>query len=407
MIVFMKHLFVLFYLLIGSFAFANDKEVRFTFNRGRLPDFRLAPEPIDWEGQHAVTGFLQVGPKSFRASGTYGMTIADDHRLKISIEYLTQKLGFAFASGRVHRWAAQTAIGCAYHLPLNYEWVDHVDMGMTYSYAFNRKLGSKLTSGINTIVHRRLAGASDLNLFASTSLSLWAESHLTGQLFYDWICFHRHYQKTLEKRGFGCGIQLSQRLFRKWQILLGVELHEPYVYYHAILGSAFFALGRTCDFGIFAEKVVGRYQAVPNTSRVGIEVQFAFGTTDCKSASSDASRLSPLAAWVMSPAVYVPEVLATQDEQETPLCEAPSISGVIGTQSASLGTFTLDLKAYFNGTSPLIYGASNLPPGFQINPLTGLLTGTVNESLTGSFKVTVFATNYGGRVSQTFTLVLP
>lgn len=65
------------------------------------------------------------------------------------------------------------------------------------------------------------------------------------------------------------------------------------------------------------------------------------------------------------------------------------------------GGFTYQVSASNNPTS---FSAIGLPPGFTINPATGLISGT--PSVSGTSNVTINATNAGGTVSQTITIVV-
>lgn len=54
---------------------------------------------------------------------------------------------------------------------------------------------------------------------------------------------------------------------------------------------------------------------------------------------------------------------------------------------------------------PTNYSASGLPPGFSIDPVTGLITGTPGAATVGTYTITITATNAEG-TSATFQLVL-
>ncbi len=75
------------------------------------------------------------------------------------------------------------------------------------------------------------------------------------------------------------------------------------------------------------------------------------------------------------------------------ISSASKASGTVGT------AFTYTIKASYSPTS---FNASGLPSGLSINTTTGVISGTPTE--TGTFTVTLSATNAGGTGTETLTL---
>ncbi|MEZ5681427.1 MAG: Ig-like domain-containing protein [Erythrobacter sp.] len=102
----------------------------------------------------------------------------------------------------------------------------------------------------------------------------------------------------------------------------------------------------------------------------------------------------------------------TVDITVTPVNDAPTTVGTIGDQAdADADTITsLDVTSFFTDIdSPtLTYSASGLPAGLTIDPVTGVISGTVDNSASqggsgGVYSVTVTATDGdGASVDQTF-----
>ncbi|MBO1907986.1 tandem-95 repeat protein [Microvirga sp. 3-52] len=93
--------------------------------------------------------------------------------------------------------------------------------------------------------------------------------------------------------------------------------------------------------------------------------------------------------------------------------DAPEANGTISIQANedAQGITPLDVSTYFSDPDgdTLTYSASNLPEGLSIDPVTGIISGTINHSASqdgasGVYSVTVTATDGGGlSVDRTFT----
>lgn len=399
----MKYLFPL--LALFSVAFADDN-IEYRFDKRRLPDFTLSPAPVELSDNQAIAGFLQFGGLTFRANGTYGICFNEIHLCKVSVEFLSQKLGFQFNSGRTHRWVSQGAIGAMYRLPLCISWVNSIDVGFNYSNALSRTMQIKIVPDHEVFSKRRLAGSDAFGLSLISNFQPWESGIITGKLFYDYVRYRRHYERKVTTSGVGLGISWDQNVFNWFSFHLGADVRDPFIFYHASLRSPLFYFSPRSSFSLFAEKIQGRHKS-PSSSRIGIELEFAFGKA--RTCSGDVIELSPYppscaAKYVATPAVYMPEVLVIKDECHKVLWVAPIALASEDEFNAPLGPFVLDVSPFFEGTSPLIFGANNLPNGFQINPLTGVISGVVDGSLSGSYSFEVFATNYSGRAFKTITL---
>ena len=90
--------------------------------------------------------------------------------------------------------------------------------------------------------------------------------------------------------------------------------------------------------------------------------------------------------------------------------DAPVVTNPIATQNGTgLEVVSLNVSSHFSDadiTDVLTYSANNLPPGLSINPVTGLITGTISGTAasSGPYSVTVTATDpQGASVSTVFT----
>lgn len=103
--------------------------------------------------------------------------------------------------------------------------------------------------------------------------------------------------------------------------------------------------------------------------------------------------------------------VATVSIYVTPLNDAPIAVGTITDQSATDGaSFALDAAGYFTDVdnAQLVFSSSPLPSGLFIDPLTGLISGTLGSSAaaSGPYTITVFASDGVGAASQSFVLTV-
>jgi hypothetical protein len=93
--------------------------------------------------------------------------------------------------------------------------------------------------------------------------------------------------------------------------------------------------------------------------------------------------------------------VATKTFSLTILPPAPVITSALTATATTGVAFTYQIVAT---NSPTSYGATGLPAGLSVNPLTGLITGSPTSS--GSSSITIGATNSGGTGSAMMTLTV-
>ena len=87
-----------------------------------------------------------------------------------------------------------------------------------------------------------------------------------------------------------------------------------------------------------------------------------------------------------------------------PLVPAPVITGTLAATGTSGSAFSYQITA---SNSPTGYSATNLPSALNIDPVTGLISGT--PTTTGTFSSTISSSNLGGSGSSTliFSIISP
>jgi hypothetical protein len=121
----------------------------------------------------------------------------------------------------------------------------------------------------------------------------------------------------------------------------------------------------------------------------------ALGATSENKTACDLGRWTDLTA----SGQWIKQRISTTDEfscNGTPIPVITSASTASGTVAQS---FTYQITA---SNSPVLYGASGLPPGVSVNTSTGLVSGTPTTA--GTYNATVSATNSGGSGSKALTI---
>lgn len=391
---------------------------------------RLDLPPLILSDNSAASIFGELGRKNYRANGTYGFYFNPCSRFKITGEFLREKLGYNFSTGKVHKWLGQCAIGGNFEYLFSWIWfLKSVDVGGYYSRSQSKHL-STITCPITPYGvpnHKRhIAGSNGTFLTAGVTLIPWCDATLRLAADYDWLKYRRI--NNHDRRAFNGGgtIEFSQIFFRDFALRLKGEIRSPFDYVGGELNW------RTCTaFGTFIIGAFGGYtrgkEHLPDSTVAGIHLSFAYdgiriAQTCCDSDpycewygyASPRVDMCELLTWVSKPAVYVPQVLSIADGKTHKDCIPPT-STTIPTQviQSNVTNFTINLSPFFTnpeGTG-LTYAASGLPTGSgysaSINSVTGVITGVNAQHTNITFHVTVTATSpCHTSTTQSFDLTL-
>lgn len=295
-----------------------DHSTRRTDN-SLIPDFsfQVTPFPISSDLAYCISA--EAGRRNYRGSGTLAYSLGEWGLVKVTAEYLTQKLGYAFSNGIAHRYVDQVAAGAAYRKDLCVSWIPFLEaiQGSVYgSHAFNRSVGHFTCPGFSESFDRRIAGSHAVSgTFGATCIP-WESGRLQLQTTYDYISFDRKFRHHKVKSGFGSIFSITQCVTRDLDLELDVEFRKPYSYYIGSLNWRVpYGNWRGLAVGAFASYTQGRY-GVPNNTCAGIQLSYVFGNggwSDCLDYDWSCFTCG-LTEWVSDPAMYVPEVLAIADQ---------------------------------------------------------------------------------------------
>lgn len=374
----------------------------------------------DFAYHTAATVGFEAGYRDYRASGTFGWEPVPCQRIKITGEYLTQKIDYNFFSGVTRQWVQQGAVGVNYQYALNDRFQDYLFLTGWYSHAPSVHLGNRTgsfatTAGTVTWTDiRRIAGSNAGGVSPGITTHLWQGNEASLALNWDDAVYDNKNQPSKKAQGFGGTANMSQ-LFQiacqNFKIGASVAARTPFNYYEGELDWIKPFPTSNLLVGIFGGYTQGKF-SLPNTAIAGVNIAYAIDTP------APRTRVVPtqtFLAWMGEPAVRMPQVLAIADENvrkvTAPTCSqiaAPTFTGTIGGQDGPTNTAqTFNSPSQFTGTN-LTYSVATStvaggPSNVTINPTTGAVT--VNAAAFSIVNITITATNQCGASvsSNTFT----
>ncbi|MBX9732916.1 MAG: hypothetical protein K2X37_02555, partial [Chitinophagaceae bacterium] len=266
---------------------------------------------------------LDGGTRVLRLNGTYGFALNDTNRIKFTTEYLLENLDFSFYTGDTRQWVDQGAIGASYQYLLDNDTFKNLAIGSHYSHAPNKSLSDKTitySDGSTLTDYRRIAGGDDWNGTAETALHLWPRSLLTVGGDYDRVRYDTEYctQDGHDAQGFGGHLRLQQLLKSNTQLEAQSTLSQLVNTYGASLNWMWTSTTKT----VLSAGLNSSYTQDHTTERNfwvnGISLNVAWDVPQTQNEKPHYAEpeiaTQNLSAWVQTPAVRMPDVLAISDE---------------------------------------------------------------------------------------------
>lgn len=378
------------------------------------PDFILRLNPRKLSENSAFSLMGEAGKRNFRASGTFGFIFGNDHRFKITTEWLKQKLAYNFSTGRINQWFDQFAAGAVYgHRFYCNRYLAGIEASGFGSYVKSKDLNQVVC--VDRIVSRHLAGSSAFGFSAGLVFTPTHRMKVKLSGNYDVVIYHRKFGLNRHVNGFGGSFDFFHQLPKNFGLNVIGEFRRPFNYLKATL--LYCPPGNQgLSVGVFASHFNGRSK-LPSSSVIGLEASYTFGEY-CLMATPESyqgldvfyyacrNEINPeLKCWVARPAVYMPQVLAIPEEVA---CEFVTSSPIPNAVITAAGVFVINAAPFFtspNG-SPLTFSATGLPAGATINPSTGLISG-LNPQDGNTYTIIVTASNTCSSTSQAFTIRFP
>jgi hypothetical protein len=398
--------------------------------------------PFFDEFAYSILG--EAGVKNYRVGGTLGWEPTDEQRLKLSAEYLRQKLNYSFFSGDTAQWMNQGAIGLGYqHRILENSYDPQFDVDAFYSYAPNKTLNTITTTTTNgTITQtitdmRRIAGGRAAGISTGFDWAAWQGSRLGADLNYDHINYRKKYAPNENAIGFGGTVWLNQAINNNIDVNLAASVRQAFNYYVARLAWVRIPQYKNLSVGIEGDYIAGK-QTLPTSYNAAVTLDYYL---DCASVGNKAYKnfkgelayewVAPTAQrlrnWVSDPAVYMPQVLAISDEAVNINIQGPAGCGdgnvvLIGPipdppdADVTFGPVTVVVPTapFFTGNN-LVFSETHVsvvpfPPPFNIQPIISINSSTGVVSVTGgdvspaTVTMNVTASNACGSATATFVV---
>jgi hypothetical protein len=192
------------------------------------------------------------------------------------------------------------------------------------------------------------------------------------------------------------------------------EFRKPYKYYEAQLNwRNSFSYGDVTA-GLYLGHLDGRFH-LPSSTQGGVQVRFDFGVGGCSGVCCQDQCCAldcEYLAWLSTPAVYMPQVLAKSDERTTSACHSPTSTTIPNVTIAGTTFFSYQnsLLPFFNGNGfPLTFSSTIVTntgvanARVTVDSSTGLLN--VSGTTPGTLTIQVWASSNCGATSQTFNVV--
>lgn len=314
-------------LFADTYAACNGPMRRTHNELGPNLAFGLTPPPLTKNVAIALLG--EAGRKNYRVSGTLGFFASPLHRFKFSGEQLSQQLNYRFASGKRKRSVGQFAVGGIYQYCLPVSFIDSLEVSSSYSQASGRTLTSFSCATLpESILYRRIAGGREGHIAVGGTLLPWSCARLSLAADYDRVLYKRKFGDDHKIGGFGGTVGIQQGLPCDLMLEFQAQFRRPFYFYIGGLNWKYATYNGKLTVGLYASHTNGRNQ-LPNNSVCGLYIGYAFGGgpifggyypgTRCYSYGCCASSCAPfetdLMAWVARPAIAMPIVVATVEQE--------------------------------------------------------------------------------------------
>lgn len=393
-------LLIPFTVLSGSCLTRHEDDTQNT-----LPSLRVVL-PYAFDDSSGASLILQGGSNNFRANGTLGAYFTDQQRVKVSYDFMEERLTYRFCTGKTHKWMQQSAGGLKYEYLLDDCGFKVLSLGGFYSYAPSKNLSSKEVLPLYTI-DRHISGSNYWSVDLGTTAELWCGGYLGVELNYARLQYNNKFYKDKKLSGLGGKVSFDQYLDENFRLHVGGEWRRFSRFIEGKMSRSFCFECGALDVGIFASRFVGEH-GLGNNTRYGIEI--ALGMQGIGPAQSyytyDPCRCRTpcdLISWLAEAAVEMPAIYAISEQRQRCTGVPTTLTAEIDVSYTSEDLpLTIDTAFAFSGSELTFSMSGGFPAGATINPVTGQVTIPVET--TGNFTFTVIASNACGSTSTTVVL---
>lgn len=335
----------------------------------------------DFHDNMAAAGAIEVGPRNYRASGTFGLAMNPANRIKLTGEWLWQDIDYNFIVGTSREWVQQAAVGIDYQLALYTQRLSTFDFSAYYSHAPSKDLISidflDIPSGSFFSDVRRIAGSDAGGVSPSVAFPLWRGAEASLALNWDSVSYDNELSSDEDVNGFGGTLGLTQTFFmfnEEFTLNASAAIRAPFNFYTLGLDWVHPLPTSQLWLGMFANAVQGK-EDLPDTGLFGFNIAYAIDTPSPQAKPDRAVKADSLLAWVNKPAVYMPQVLAIAEESVNTCIPGsePAFRGMMQNLDIT-NDLPFDISHRFTGNKPLHFTITG-NGSVQIDATTGVITG--------------------------------
>lgn len=313
---------------LDSSQFGLNGPLSFTTTYSQNYGFILTGKYAQAFGRSNALGLeADAGSKQNRLNATWATVLSNKQRLKLSAEYLWQKINFNFDSGNVDQWVGQQAYGATYEYLVSHGLVQDFNFNTTYSKAQSDNLGEQDFDNGTMENFRNIAGGTDKSGSAGIDLSPFSSTLLGMQLNYDDLTYNTKYENNQNISGVGATLSLQQLITKRTKLQLTASDRKPAQEYTAEIDYLVHTRpGTSLQLGVLGGRNLGTGQLASDT-RVGLNIAYSWGgdqdspTSTYKAFSDNANNTDAVDAhqglsnFAATPAVHMNQVYAIADQR--------------------------------------------------------------------------------------------
>lgn len=263
----------------------------------------------------------EAGINNLRISGSVGWDLFDVHRLKLTGEYMGQRIDYAFFNRTRDIVVNQGAVGMDYEFDINpfTRWRPQFDLSAYYENTptspLDTESGTFITSTgvLQTYTDtQRLAGSNAAGISPGFSIYPWPGGKAGIELNYDNVRYDMKYQSNVEAEGWGGTVRLRQLFPHRITGDLSAAVRKPFNNYEAAISWATPPCDGAWEFKLFGVYTIGK-QSLPNTYNIGLSADYFMDRKE-ETTLTELMKQGFL-NWMATPAVHMPEALTITDEK--------------------------------------------------------------------------------------------
>ncbi|MEN9916315.1 MAG: hypothetical protein RLY40_247, partial [Pseudomonadota bacterium] len=261
----------------------------------------------------------EYGSGQYRLNGTVAYGFTSLSQIKVTGEYLVQRLPFQFDSGSVMQRLHQSAYGVRFQQLFEQPYWQNINLGGYYASAANKDLPPVIfiANGFRYLNERRIAGASSLGIDVGTEVLLSPKTLLGGNVYFDRVSYGTQLtgDTNQNRQGLGGGVKIKQLFGGNFKLWGEVSVRKIYDSYEG--GISWLPLPKLLglEVSLLGQHVVF-HNSLSNNSNVSLQVKWLPDSNPHydERFTWKNKQLTTVSQWVKTPAVYMPQVLAIAEQ---------------------------------------------------------------------------------------------